>query len=165
MVRAANEVMQVTGIVEDSAVAKAEAKLNKQRKNEETFTGLRLMEFGRASLVGGVWGVLGLRRRILVGTPSRALSVPNIFQLYKSYTQASFLGIVRQETAAKSFTNIFYAGLPSVLAYHVSDWIGFISDALIDDFFEEEKYTSSQLLLKICSQALSVFAIESYGSS
>jgi hypothetical protein len=58
--------MQVTGVVEDSAAAKAEAKAYKAAKNEETFTGLRLMEVGRAALVGGVWGVLGLRRRILV---------------------------------------------------------------------------------------------------
>ena len=65
-VRAANEVMQVTGVVEDSAAARAEAKAYKAAKNEETFTGLRLMEVGRAALVGGVWGVLGLRRRILV---------------------------------------------------------------------------------------------------
>lgn len=69
-VRAANEVMQVTGVVEDSIAAKAEAKAYQQQKNEETFTGLRLMEIGRASLVGGVWGVLGLRRRILVRTHS-----------------------------------------------------------------------------------------------
>jgi hypothetical protein len=59
--------MQTTGVVEDSAAAKAEAKEYKDMKNEETFTGLRLMEIGRASLVGGTWGVLGLRRRILVG--------------------------------------------------------------------------------------------------
>ena len=58
--------MQVTGVVEDSAAAKAEAMAYKTAKNEETFTGLRLMEAGRAALVGGVWGVLGLRRRILV---------------------------------------------------------------------------------------------------
>jgi len=64
-VRAANEVMQVTGVVEDSAAAKAEAKAYKLAKNEETFTGLRLMEVGRATLIGGVWGVLGLRRRVL----------------------------------------------------------------------------------------------------
>jgi hypothetical protein len=58
--------MQVTGVVEDSLVAKARAKAYKQEKNEDTFTGLRLMEVGRSALVGGVWGVLGLRRRILV---------------------------------------------------------------------------------------------------
>jgi hypothetical protein len=65
-VRAANEVMQVTGVVEDSAAAKSKAKAYKLEKNEETFTGLRLMEAGRAILVAGVWGVIGLRRRILV---------------------------------------------------------------------------------------------------
>ena len=72
-VRAANEVMQVTGVVEDSAAAKAEAKAYKAAKNEETFTGLRLMEVGRGVLVGGVWGVLGLRRRILVCLDSLGL--------------------------------------------------------------------------------------------
>lgn len=65
-VRAANEVMQVTGVVEDSLAAKAKANQYMDDKNQETFTGLRLMEAGRAVLVGGVWGVLGLRRRILV---------------------------------------------------------------------------------------------------
>jgi hypothetical protein len=65
-VRAANEVMQVTGVVEDSHALKQNASYQKTRKVEDTFTGLRLMEIGRAVLVGGVWGVLGLRRRILV---------------------------------------------------------------------------------------------------
>jgi hypothetical protein len=65
-VRAANEVMQVTGVVEDSIAAKAKATQAAMNKNEDTFLGLRLMEVGRAALVGGVWGVLGLRRRILV---------------------------------------------------------------------------------------------------
>jgi hypothetical protein len=65
-VRAANEVMQVTGVVEDSLAAKIKASQSADDRNRETLTGLRLMEAGRAVLVGGVWGVLGLRRRILV---------------------------------------------------------------------------------------------------
>ncbi len=64
--RAANEVMQVTGVVEDSVAAKFKATQSVADKNQETFTGLRLMEVGRAVLVGGVWGVMGLRRRVLV---------------------------------------------------------------------------------------------------
>jgi hypothetical protein len=58
--------MQVTGIVEDSIAAKIKAKDDLELKTQETLTGLRLMEGGRAALVAGVWGVLGLRRRILV---------------------------------------------------------------------------------------------------
>jgi len=65
-VRAANEVMQTTGVVEDAEVAKSKIQAEMAAKNQETFTGLRLMEVGKAALVGGVWGVLGLRRRILV---------------------------------------------------------------------------------------------------
>ena len=65
-VRAANEVMQVTGIVEDALLARIKAGESLVKKNQETLTGLRLMEGGRAALVAGVWGVLGFRRRILV---------------------------------------------------------------------------------------------------
>jgi hypothetical protein len=68
-VRAANEVMQVTGVVEDSLTAKIKANEYQAEKNEETLNGIRAMEYGRAVLVGGIWGVLGLRRRILVCTP------------------------------------------------------------------------------------------------
>lgn len=71
-VRAANEVMQVTGIVEDSIAARVKQKEALLAKNFETIMGLRLMEGGRAALVAGVWGVLGLRRRVLVG-PSVSL--------------------------------------------------------------------------------------------
>ena len=148
--------MQVTGVVEDSIAAKAEAKANKLAKNEETFTGLRLMEIGRATLVGGVWGVLGMRRRILVCTRVLLLIHSDCRQIYKPYSQLSLLSILRQETAVRSFPNLFYAGLPSVVAYHISDWVGFIADTLIDDIFDEDdKYTRAQLLLKHSTQAMS----------
>ena len=65
--------MQVTGVVEDSLTARAKAVEYKNKKIEDTFAGLRLMEVGRAVLVGGVWGVLGLRRRILVRHAALAL--------------------------------------------------------------------------------------------
>lgn len=64
--RASNEVMQATGVVEESSVTKAKEKALKAEQEKETLMGLRLLEIGRASFVGGVWGVLGLRRRIMV---------------------------------------------------------------------------------------------------
>jgi len=63
--------MQVTGVVEDALAARAKSKALADQKNDDTFTGLRLLEVGRGVLVGGVWGVLGLRRRILVGNFNR----------------------------------------------------------------------------------------------
>lgn len=65
-IRAANEVMQITGVVEDSNAAKLKENQAMFDKSLETYKGLRLLEGGRVVMVAGVWGVLGLRRRILV---------------------------------------------------------------------------------------------------
>lgn len=58
--------MQVTGVVEDLLAARDKAAEMYVQKQEELLAGVRFMEVGRAILVGGVWGVMGLRRRILV---------------------------------------------------------------------------------------------------
>lgn len=67
--RAANEVMQVTGVVEDAMAAREKATQMIFDKHQELVLGLRFIEVGRAVLVGGVWGVMGLRRRVLVELP------------------------------------------------------------------------------------------------
>ncbi|KAF4633624.1 hypothetical protein G7Y89_g4486 [Cudoniella acicularis] len=148
-VRAANEVMQVTGVVEDSNAAKLKAAKYLRLKTNDTLTGLRLMEFGRAALVGGVWGVLGLRRRIL---------------LYKPYAQVGLLQILQNETAQHGALTVFGAGLPAVLAYHIADWVQFFGEAFLDTVLEEDedteegkiekKLTESQLWLKRALQIL-----------
>ena len=58
--------MQVTGVVEDSQAVTQKQKQFNIDKDQETFTGMRLLELGRGIFIGGTWGVLGLRRRILV---------------------------------------------------------------------------------------------------
>ncbi|KAL3426824.1 hypothetical protein PVAG01_00333 [Phlyctema vagabunda] len=120
--RASNEVMQATGVVEESSVTKAKERASKEAEEKETLTGLRLLEFGRVSLVGGVWGVLGLRRRIM---------------LYRPYTEMSLIEIIRLERAL-SPTSFMLAGLPTVMAYHVSDWAGFIFQVLVEGYYDEE---------------------------
>ena len=65
-VRAANEVLETAGIIEEySTVKKREAKARKL-KEEESRAGLRLLDYGRYSLQMGTWGIVGLRRRIMV---------------------------------------------------------------------------------------------------
>ncbi len=66
--RAANEVMQVTGVVEDTLAAREKAAQYIAEKNNETSIGLRMMDACRMTFIGGTWGVIGLRRRILVST-------------------------------------------------------------------------------------------------
>lgn len=65
--------MQVTGIVEDAVAAKEKSDQSLAAKNRESFLGLRLMDACRTSFIGGTWGVIGLRRRILVGCVLKAL--------------------------------------------------------------------------------------------
>lgn len=62
--------MEVTGVVEDALAAKSKARKYQHMKNEETSRGLRMMEVGRWAFVAGWWGVIGLRRRILVRAKS-----------------------------------------------------------------------------------------------
>lgn len=69
-VRAANEVMQTTGVVEDADVAKRKYLSAQYEKSRDTLTALNLMECGRVVLTGGIWGVMGLRRRVLVSDVS-----------------------------------------------------------------------------------------------
>lgn len=86
--------MQATGVVEDAKTALTKAKKAITEKHKETFTGLRLMEVGRAALVGGVWGVLGLRRRILVGTlihlSSTILTIFSYIDLMATFCSSKF---------------------------------------------------------------------------
>lgn len=140
-VRAANEVMQVTGVVEDSMVAKKKLQDYREKKIEDTFTGLRLMEIGRAVLVGGVWGVLGLRRRILI---------------YRPYAEIGLLDILRNENKDKSVPSIFFSGIPTVILYHISDYAGFVVQACLDGYWDEdeETFTPNELLLKHAVQIL-----------
>lgn len=58
--------MQVTGIVEDLTAVREAAILHNTKKNEETLRGLKILEAGRATLLAGVWGAIGFRRRVLV---------------------------------------------------------------------------------------------------
>ncbi|CRJ86987.1 hypothetical protein BN1723_000215, partial [Verticillium longisporum] len=104
MIRAHNEVMQVIGVAEPDNVP-TEADLESVRRHvdyEETM-GHRLLRIGRTLEVGGVWGVNGLRARIL---------------LYKRYADISFFDLFRYERSQCSMSNLFLAGLPTFLAGH-----------------------------------------------
>jgi hypothetical protein len=67
MVRSHNEVMQVIGVAEpDPSPSNVELENQRQYIEYEEVTGARLLRIGRALEIGGVWGVNGMRQRILV---------------------------------------------------------------------------------------------------
>lgn len=65
-IRAANEVMQVTGVVEDAAAARAKLSLDEADKQIESFIGFRLIDICKTCLHTSVWPILTLRRGILI---------------------------------------------------------------------------------------------------
>ncbi|KAI0999877.1 hypothetical protein K3495_g8321 [Podosphaera aphanis] len=104
-IRAANEVMLVTGVVEDTATARARKSDDEAKWQLENYIGFRLVEFGRACLYTGVWGVVGFRRRTL---------------LYRSYATMSFSEILRRERDTYSIPHLLYAGLPTMINANIS---------------------------------------------
>ncbi|APA09182.1 hypothetical protein sscle_04g039520 [Sclerotinia sclerotiorum 1980 UF-70] len=140
-IRAANEVMQVTGIVEDLTAVRAAAKLHNTQKIDETIRGLRILEAGRATLHAGVWGVIAFRRRVL---------------LYRSYSDVGILALIQHERATRSVTNLCFSGLHTVIAYHISDWVGCFLEVVLDQMFDENerKLTPQEVWIKYIADKL-----------
>jgi hypothetical protein len=67
IIRSHNEVMQVIGVAEpETGAVDLQAELRLRQHENEDRIGRRLLTIGRAFEMGGVWGVNGLRQRILV---------------------------------------------------------------------------------------------------
>ncbi|OWP02561.1 hypothetical protein B2J93_4404 [Marssonina coronariae] len=138
-VRAANEVMQVTGVVEDSLAAKYKAQLSEQEENREARAALRLMEVGRMVLVGGVWGVLGLRMRVL---------------LYRPYCETGIMNILRREQFVYRIPQILIAGFPMVVAHHIIEWVSLFVKLVIKRHFKKNDALTkrkSQIIDTVCN--------------
>jgi hypothetical protein len=68
------------------------------------------------------------------------------------------VNILRQEISLRSTSNLFYAGLPTVVAYHVSDWVAFfietMVDAVLDEYDEEQELPQKYLPVKRFCQGM-----------
>jgi len=129
-VRASNEVMQAAGIIEETADVQARDKIFENTINEETVIGYRRLEIGRVLLVAGVWGVCGLRRRILVShifQPSTKHSL--ISKLYKTYSGGP-VNIIRMEQSQYSIPHIFGAGIPALAVSQCAAWTSLLIRAI-----------------------------------
>lgn len=105
MIRAHNEVMQVIGVAEpDTDPSTSEFNSLRRYVAFEENMGQRLLKLGRILEVGGLWGVNGLRARILI---------------YKRYADISFFDLFKHERSQGSTWNLLLDGLPMFLAGHV----------------------------------------------
>lgn len=56
--------------------------------------------------------------------------------------------ILRMEAARSSMLHVITAGLPTVVAYHVFDWIAVVAESLLDTILDEDEQELSQLQTK-----------------
>ncbi|KAI6248026.1 hypothetical protein HI914_03256 [Erysiphe necator] len=133
-IRAANEVMQVTGVVEDAAAARAKLSLDEADKQIESFIGFRLIDICKTCLHTSVWPILTLRRGIL---------------LYRSHTTMNMFEIIKQERKRKSIYQMLFTGLPMALIPYTSDYLVLTTEALLEYIYGSDASGSSILSSKV----------------
>lgn len=132
-IRASNEVMHTAGIIEETADVQAREKVAEETMNKEVKMGWFHHKLGRKALVAGVWGVLGLRRRILVRKPTEVW-MWLIVKLYKSYS-APFLEVVEAERTKYSIPRIIGAGLPMSVMHWILNFTNQFTQAFLVELY------------------------------
>ncbi|OTB07827.1 hypothetical protein M426DRAFT_8425 [Hypoxylon sp. CI-4A] len=105
VIRAHNEVMLVIGVAEpeNRGFSVSDMELAKQYHEYESDTGRTLYQIGTSLGILSTWGVLNIRRRILV---------------YKRRADASFFQLIRSESNSHSFLQFNFAGYPCHMVMH-----------------------------------------------
>ncbi|KAK4239651.1 hypothetical protein C8A03DRAFT_13972 [Achaetomium macrosporum] len=107
IIRSHNEVMMVIGVAEpENGIAEARAEAARKHFQYEDRIGRRLLRAGGVLETVAVWGVNGMRQRIL---------------LYKPYSQTTFYGMFQLAWTQHSLASDLFAGLPSFVASTIVD--------------------------------------------
>ncbi|KAH6636975.1 hypothetical protein F5144DRAFT_620093 [Chaetomium tenue] len=102
VIRSHNEVMMVIGVAEpENSAADAQLEAARRHHQYEDRIGRRLLLAGGVLESAAIWGVNGMRQRIL---------------LYKPYSQTTFYGMFQLAWSQQSVGSYFFGGLPSFLA-------------------------------------------------
>ncbi|KAI0848657.1 hypothetical protein F5Y00DRAFT_238057 [Daldinia vernicosa] len=105
IIRAHNEVMLVIGVAEpeNNGASPADIEMTRQYHEYESDTGRTLYQVGTSLGILGTWGVLNIRRRILV---------------YKRHADVSFFRMMQTERSSHSILQLCFAGYPCHLVMH-----------------------------------------------
>ncbi len=140
-IRASNEVLHAAGIIEETEEVKARDRKVQAVFLDEQRMGRRRRFIGPMVLVAGVWGVCGMRRRILVSIQNAKKSLPVTYipwQLYKSYSTQGVIDILQQEISRYSIPHVLFAGLPAFAIYQGIEWATAIIREVMYDFSGDE---------------------------
>lgn len=136
IIRSHNEVMLVIGVVEsENSIDEMRAEQLRRYAHErhDDRVGRNLEWAARVCELGGVWGVGGMRQRIL---------------LYREYSHVPFSRLFQAERQLHSPTSLWLHGLPTFVASNVLDfpWLG---DRIMKSNLLKAAFTYVQTSLKI----------------
>lgn len=136
IIRSHNEVMLVIGVVESEATMeemKAEQLRRYARERDDELVGRNLEWAARVCELAGVWGVGGMRQRIL---------------LYKDYAHVPFSRLFQHERPRQSPASLWLHGLPAFLAANITDFAWF-EDRIMKSTFLKVAFSYLQTSLRI----------------
>ncbi|KAI0119906.1 hypothetical protein GGR51DRAFT_495542 [Nemania sp. FL0031] len=122
IIRAHNEVMLVIGVAEQDPGASNSpvADTTRLHTEYENTTGKNFLRLGRVLVLTGIWGIHGVRQRILV---------------YKEAAAFPFLDLMQREARANSASRLLFAGMPSFFSAWSLQWYSRASDIFRDNFW------------------------------
>ncbi|KAI0452244.1 hypothetical protein F5B21DRAFT_484007 [Xylaria acuta] len=122
IIRAHNEVMLVIGVAEQDPGGPSSSVGDTTRLHNEyeNSTGRHFLRLGRVLVVAGIWGVHGVRQRILV---------------YKSAARFPFLDLMQREIRTHSASQLLFAGMPSFFSAWSLQWYSRTSETVRDKFW------------------------------
>lgn len=136
IIRSHNEVMLVIGVVESENTfdeLRAEHQRRHAHERYDELVGRNLEWVARVCELGGVWGIGGMRQRIL---------------LYKDYSHVPFSRLLRVERRIQSPTSLWLHGLPAFVVANALDFPWF-ADRIMKSTFLKSAFIYMQTSLKL----------------
>ncbi|TGJ86004.1 hypothetical protein E0Z10_g2764 [Xylaria hypoxylon] len=122
IIRAHNEVMLVIGVAEQDPGASSSSLTDPTRLHNqyENSTGRHFLRLGRVLVVAGIWGVHGVRQRILV---------------YKETARFPFLDMMQRERKTHAVSQLLFSGMPSFFSAWSLQWYSRTSEIVRDSLW------------------------------
>ncbi|KAI0532669.1 hypothetical protein GGR58DRAFT_517543 [Xylaria digitata] len=122
IIRAHNEVMLVIGVAEQEPSSSSIPLTDPTRLHNEyeNSTGRHFLRLGRVLVVAGIWGVHGVRQRILV---------------YKETARFPFLDMMQRECRTHAVSQLLFSGIPSFFSAWSSQWYSRTSEIVRDNIW------------------------------
>lgn len=136
IIRSHNEVMLVIGVVEsENTIDELRAEHQRRQAHDEhdESIGNNLEWAARVCELGGVWGVGGMRQRIL---------------LYRSYSHVPFSSLVHVERQTQSSTSLCLHGLPAFVLANALDF-PWLADNVMETTLTKTAFIYMQTSLKL----------------